>query len=107
MRKFLPSPQKVLSAVPSRLIRYNKYIKSDNILSLFFSKNLFENNGKMKSWEDFREKLELNDNKKFCWSQIIHTTPCTWKEMFSKCGNNISNLLINEHDLIENHQIFC
>ena len=98
MRKFLPSPQKVLSAVASRLIRYNKYIRSHNILSLFFSKNLFENNGKMKSWEDFREKLELNDNKKSYWSQIIHATPRTWKEMFSKCGNNISNLLFNKHD---------
>ena len=26
-------------------------------------RDLFENNGKMKSWEDFGGKLELNENK--------------------------------------------
>ena len=83
---------------------YCRYFSQKNLNHI---RDFFENNGKMKSWENFREKLELNDNKKIYWSQIIHTTPCTWKEMFSKCGNNISNLLFNEHDLIENHQIFC
>ena len=27
--------------------------------------------------------------------------------MFLECGNNISNLIINEHHLIKKHQIFC
>ena len=74
---------------------YCRYFSQKNLNHI---RDLFENNDKMKSWEDFREKLELNDIKKFCWSQIIHTNPCTWKEMFSKCGNNIGNLIFNEHD---------
>ena len=27
----------------------------------------------MKNWKDFREKLDLDDNKKFYWRQIIPT----------------------------------
>ena len=70
---------------------------------LFFSKNLnhirdlFENNSKMKSWKDLRGKLDLDDNKKFYWKQIIHAIPRAWKEKFLECGDNISDLIINEH----------
>ena len=80
---------------------------------LFFSKNLnhirdlFENNSKMKSWEDLRGKLDLDDNKKFYWKQIIHAIPRAWKEKFLECGDNISDLIINEHHLIKKHQIYC
>ena len=48
----------------------------------------------MKSWEDLRAKLGLDDNKKFYWRQIIHEIPLAWKEMFLECGNNISDLII-------------
>ena len=63
----------------------------------------FENNGKMRSWEDLRAKFDLGDNRKFYWVQIIHTIPSAWKEMFSECGINISNLIINEHHLRKRH----
>ena len=70
---YLSSPPKVLSAVASQFIWYNEYIKFDNntIYTCYFShKNLnqigglFENNGKMRSWEDLRAKLGLDDIKK-------------------------------------------
>ena len=67
---------------------------------------LSENNGKMRSWEDLRAKLGLDDNKKFYWRQIIHATPLAWKEMFLECGNKISDLVINEHHLIKKPQIY-
>ena len=82
--KYLSSPPKVLSAVASQFIWYNEYIKIDNntIYNCYFSQknlnhigDLFENNGKMKSWEDLRAKLGLDDNKKFYWRQIIHAIP--------------------------------
>ena len=44
---------------------------------------------------------------KFVWRQITYTIPHAWKEMFLECGNNISNLIINERHLIKNHQIYC
>ena len=85
--KYLSSPPTVLSAVASQFIWYNEYIKIDNntIYYCYFSQknpqNLFESNGKMRSWEDLRTKLGLDDNKKFYWRQIIHTIPHAWKEM--------------------------
>ena len=61
----------------------------------------------MRSWEDLRAKLGLDDNKKFYWRQIIHAIPRAWKEMFFECGNNINDLIIKEHHLIQKHQIYC
>ena len=61
----------------------------------------------MRSWEDLRTKLGLNDNKKFCWRQIIHAIRRAWKEIFLECDNNINYLIIKEHLLIKNHQIYC
>ena len=60
----------------------------------------------MKNWKDFRAKLDLDDNKNFYWRQIVHAISRAWKEMFLECGNNISNLIINEHHLIKKHQIY-
>ena len=48
-------------------------------------------------WEDFRAKLGLDDNKRIYWRQIIHTILFAWKEIFLECGDNISDLVINEH----------
>ena len=61
----------------------------------------------MRRWEDLRAKLGLDDNKIFYWRQIIHAILCAWKEMFLECGDNISDLVINEYHLIKKHQIYC
>ena len=63
--------------------------------------------GKMKSLEDLRAKLDLDDNRKLYFIQIIHTIPSAWKELFLECGSNISNLIINEHHLIKKPQVYC
>ena len=69
--------------------------------------DLFQNDGKMRSWEYLRGKLGLDDNQKFYWRQIIHAIAHVWKEMFSGCVNNINDLIFNEHHLIRKHQIYC
>ena len=61
----------------------------------------------MKSWEDLRAKLGLNDNKKLYWRQIIYAIPRAWKEIFLECGDNISDLIVDKHHLIKKHQIYC
>ena len=55
----------------------------------------------MKSWEDLIAKLGLDDNKKFYWRQIIHAILRAQK-MFLDCGDNITDLIINEHHLTKN-----
>ena len=114
MGKILPN---VLSALASQFIWYNEYIKIiNNTICYYFSQknlnyigDLFEDNGKIRSWEDLRAKLGLDGNKRFYfyWRQIIHAIPRAWKEMFLECGNNISDLIINEHRFIKKHQIYC
>ena len=54
------------------------FLKKFNHIS--YIGDLFENNGKMRSSEDFRAKLDLDDNKKIYWRQIIHTNPLAWKK---------------------------
>ena len=114
--KYLSSPPHVLSVVASQFLWYNEYIKIDNnsIYNCCFSqKNLnhisdfFENDGKIKRWEDLRAKLGLVDNKKFYWRKIIHAITRAWKKMFLECGDNINDLIINKHNLIKKHQIYC
>ena len=56
----------------------------------------------MKSCEDLRAKLDFGDNKKFYWRQIIDKISRGWKEMFIEYGGNISNLIINDYNLIKN-----
>ena len=64
-------------------------IKIDNNNIVIFVKkppnyvdDLFENNDKIRSWNDLRAKLDLDGNKNFYWRQNIHTVPRAWIEMF-------------------------
>ena len=84
--------------------RYYRYLSQKNPNHIG---DLFENNGEMRGWEHLRAKLGLDDSKKFYWRKIIHAIPLAWKEMFLECGNNISDLIINEHHLINKYQIYC
>ena len=56
----------------------------------------------VRCWKDLRAKLDLDENSKFYWRQIIHAIPRTWKEMLLECGNNINNPIIKEHHLSKN-----
>ena len=49
----------------------------------------------------------MDDNKNFYWRQIIHAIPRAWKEIALESGNNISDLITKEHDLIKKHQMCC
>ena len=114
-KTFIFSP-KVLSTFASQFIWYNEYIKivNNTIYYCYFSQknlnhigDLFENNGMMRSWENLRAKLGLDDNKKFYRRQIIHEIPRPWKEMFLEYGNNTNDLIIKKHHLIKKHQVYC
>ena len=61
----------------------NCYFSQKNLIHIG---DLFENNSKMRSWEDLKAKLGFDDDKKFYWRQIIHAIPRAWKEMFLECG---------------------
>ena len=47
---------------------------------------------------------------KFGWQycrKIIYPIARAWKEMFVERGDNISDLIINEHHLMKNYHICC
>ena len=97
----LISPQKFFQLLPKNLFDIVNTYKLTTIkytIVIFLKKNLnhisdlFENNGKMRNWEDLRAKFDLDENKKIYWRQIMYTIPCARKEMFLKCGNNIINI---------------
>ena len=97
-RKFLWSGGENTYLLPKRFIScfwYNEHIKFDNntIYNCSFShKNLnqigdlFENNGKIRSWANLRAKLGLDDIKKILIETNYPRNPCAWKEMFLECG---------------------
>ena len=112
----LISPQNFFQLLPKNLFDIVNTYKLTTIkytIVIFLKKNLnhisdlFENNGYMRSWGDLREKLGVDDNKILYWRQILPEIPCAWKEMLLECSDNISDLIIKEHDFIKKHQNYC
>ena len=60
----------------------------------------------MRSWEDFKAILDMDENRNFYRIQVISTISSAWKEIFLECGNNTSNLIINEHHLIHYKELY-
>ena len=54
-----------------------------------------------------KEKYLLSQNMKFKWLQLIHALPREWKEAISVHDENLENLLIQDHHLIQENQILC
>ena len=68
---------------------------------------MFKTDGAVKPWEQLQGKYGLAKKLKFKWIQLIHSLPKPWiEQIFLNSGNSI-NLAIQEHHLIEKHQILC
>ena len=66
---------------------------------------LLENNQQIKKWNKLKTEFDLNDNEKFLIVQIIHALPILWKEILRKYTASISNLVIQDHQVIKKHKI--
>ena len=49
---------------------------------------------------------QLNENKKFPFIQIIHAIPKSWKENLASTLENIDNLVVQDHHLIQKNQVY-
>ena len=88
---FVFSPKR-LSAVAFQFIWYDEYIKIGNstIYYCYFTQKIpnhigdfFENDSKMRSWEDLRAKLGLDNNKRFYWGiNYLHNPSCLERNVF-------------------------
>ena len=103
------------STIASQVLWHNKNIKVDNksIYNCYISKKkinyiaqFFGSAGNLKKWEVLKEEYQLNENKKFAFIQIIHAIPKSWKENLASTLENIDNLVVQDHHLIQKNQVY-
>ena len=68
--------------------------------NLNFIGQLFNDNGKIKPWEDIKIEFHLKDTKKIYWLQIIDALPKSWKDIILKDKGNAKNLVIFDHHIV-------
>ena len=63
-----------------------------------FVVDLFNPNGVLYNWLDFKNKYILNDSLFLKWYQLCHAIPEQWKTMIrADAGRCLQNIFINEH----------
>ena len=67
-----------------------------------FVGQLFQNNQKIKKWDELKTESDLIENEKFLNVQITHSLPISWKEILRNYTESINNLAIQDHYLIKN-----
>ena len=113
LRKF--SPATLLSTVVCQFIWNNKHIQIDNKSTYFYSFSnsnlnfvgqLFDTDGKLKSWDCIKHQFSLKNHMHFEYMQIIHALPQHWKESINNFARNLNNLYIQDHHLIKCNMIY-
>ena len=66
---------------------------------------MFNDNGKIKPWENIKIESHLKDSQKIEWLQIIDALPKSWKDVILKDKENAKNLVIFDHLIVRKSQI--
>ena len=82
------------------------YLYSFSNNSLNFVGQLFESDGKLKSWECNQHQFSLKNNMQFQYMQIVHALPQHWKESTNHFAGHLNNLYIQDHHLIKCNIIY-
>ena len=103
-----------LAALPStvacQFMSHNKHTQIDDksTYSYSFSNSnlnfigqLFDTDGKLKSWGCIKHQFSLKNNL-----EIIHAVPQHWKESINNFAGNLNNLCIQDHHLINCSTIY-
>ena len=101
--KHLSSPATLPSIVACQFIWHNKHIQMDD---LSFVGQLFDTDGKLKSWECTKHQFSLKNNMQFQYLQIIHALSQHWKESINNFAGNLNELYIQDHHLIKCNTIY-
>ena len=113
--KHLSSPATLLTTVACQFIWHNKHIQIDNKSTYFcsfsnsnlnFVGQLFDTDGKLKSWECIKHQFSLKNNIWFQYLQIIYALPQRRKESINNFARNLNNLYIQDHHLIKCNTIY-
>ena len=71
--------------------------------NLIYLHQLFDNNGRLKNWDNIKSELELNDSFYFQWRQLVHSIPQKRKLIIKE--NYHDNLLYSNHHLIKKNNV--
>ena len=103
------------SKVACQFIWRNKHIQIDNKSTYFYSFSnsnlnftgeLFDTDGKLKSWDCTKHQFSLKNNMQFQYLHIIHDLPQHGKESINNFAGNLNNLYIQDHHLIKCDTIY-
>ena len=115
--KYYSCTPAVPSLVSSQFLWYNSYIQIDNKVVCYkdfadkkinYITNLFDENGKLKSWQNILSYYRLTWQKYyFKWFQLIHAIPRPWKLAVLNDKGTCKNIIYLNHHLIKNNQFLA
>ena len=66
---------------------------------------LFNDNRKIKPWEDIKIEFHLKDTQKIYWLKVNDALPKLWKDAILKDKGNAKNLVISDHHIVRKSEI--
>ena len=115
MGKHLSSQATLPSTDACQFIWFNKHIRIDNKSiypynfsnrNLNFVGQVFDTDGKLKSWDRAKHQFLLKNNVQFQYRQIIHALPQHWKETIKQLTGHLNKLYIKDHHLIKCNMVY-
>ena len=76
------------------------YLTRSAAKNINFLSQLFDE-GNLKHWRDLKLKYNLTNGTYFQWLQRKHADPRKWKTNIKQNPGNVSNLLIQDRNLIK------
>ena len=69
--------------------------------SIHYVSRLFDNNGSIKEWHEFKREYDLHENSHFQWAQLIDPIPEKWKLIIKQNNKIAANVITHDHHLIK------
>ena len=113
--KFYTQTPTVPSTIASQFLWFNEQIKIDNNTVFFkhfskkninFLKDILNDNGHIITWESCQIHFGINKKWHYKWMQLIHAIPTAWKKELENDNGDCKNLMILNHHLIKNNQLY-
>ena len=67
---------------------------------------LFDTNGAMKTWSEFKTESNLSKNSHFYWIQLNNVFPKAWKENLYKEYKNFHDLTFSGHHIVKKNPVY-
>ena len=105
----------VPSTIASQFLWFNNLINIDNSVVFFkdfseskinYVSDIFDDKGNLKTWETIQTQYKISKKFYFKWLQLTQAIPRSWKKELSQDDGRCRNLLLLNHHLIKNNQLY-